>query len=49
MKMRFQKKLRGTSAWVFYRKFAENLQNTFAEEHLWGTGSRLYIILFWCK
>ena len=34
--MWFQKKLRGTSAWVLYCKFAGDLQNTFLEEHLWG-------------
>ena len=30
------KKLRSTSAWVLYCKFAGNLQNTFLEEHLCG-------------
>ena len=39
-----QKKLRGTSACVLYCKFAGDLQNTFFEEHLWGTGSGFYII-----
>ena len=44
--MRFQKMLRSTSAWVLYCKFAGDLQNTFLEEHLWGTGSVFYIICF---
>ena len=44
--MRFQKMLRSTSAWVLYCKFAEDLQNTFLEEHLWGTGSVFYLICF---
>ena len=45
--MWFQKELRvacSTSAWVLYCKFAGDLQNTFLEEHLWGTGSEFYII-----
>ena len=45
--MWFQKELRvacSTSAWVLHCKFAGDLQNTFLEEHLWGTGSEFYII-----
>ena len=34
--MRFQKKLRSTSTWVLCCKFADDLQNPFLEEHLWG-------------
>ena len=44
--IRFQKKLCITSAWVLYCKFATDLQNTFLEEHFWGTGSVFYIICF---
>ena len=46
MEMRFQKKLCSTSAGVHYCKFAGKLQNTFLEEHLWGTGSGFFIICF---
>ena len=38
--------MRGTTTWVHYCKFAANLQNTFLEEHLWGTVSVFYIICF---
>ena len=38
-------KLRSTSAWVLYCKFAADLQKTFLEEHL-ETGSVFYIICF---
>ena len=34
--MWFQKKLHSTSTWVLYCKFADDLQNTFLKEHLWG-------------
>ena len=44
--MRFQKKLRSTSAWVLYCKFAADLRNTLLDEHLWGTAFLLYIICF---
>ena len=44
--MWFPKKLHITSAWVFYCKFAEDLQNTFLEEHLLETGSVFYTICF---
>ena len=43
--MSFQK-LRSTSAWVLYGKFAGDLKNIFLEEHLWGAGSVFYIIRF---
>ena len=46
MEMRFHKKLSGNSAWVLYCKFVADLQNTFLEEHLQGTGSLFYIICF---
>ena len=46
MKMQFQRKMRSTPAWVLYCKFAEDLQNTFLEKHLWGTASMFYIICF---
>ena len=36
--------LSGTSAWVLYCKFAGDLENTFLEEHLRGTGSGFYTI-----
>ena len=35
----FKKKLRSASAWVLYCKFAGDLENTFLEENLWGTGT----------
>ena len=44
--MWFQKQLGSTSAWVFYCKFAGDLQNTFLEKHLWVTGSVFCIICF---
>ena len=34
MEISFQKKLRGTSAWVLYCKFAGNSQDTFLVQHL---------------
>ena len=36
IKMWFQKKLRSTSAWVLYCKFAGDLRNTFLGELHWG-------------
>ena len=44
--MRFQKKLRSTSAWAPYCKSAADLQNTYLEEHLWETASLFYIVCF---
>ena len=44
--MSFQKKLRSTSAWVLYCKFAADLQNTFLKEYVWGTASVFYITCF---
>ena len=46
MEMQFHKKLRGTSTWVLYCKFAADLHNTFLQEHFQGTGSVFYIICF---
>ena len=34
------------NAWVLSCNFAGDLQSTSLEEHLWGTGSVLYIICF---
>ena len=34
--MWFQKRLRGTPAWVLYCKFDGDLQSTFLEKHFWG-------------
>ena len=31
---------------MLYWKYAGDLQNTFLEEHVWGTGSVFYIICF---
>ena len=40
------KKLRSTSSWVLYCKFAADLQSTFLEEDLWGTACVFYVICF---
>ena len=45
-KMRFQKTLRSTSAWVLYCRFAVDFPNTFSEEHLWGTAFVFHIICY---
>ena len=43
--MRFQKKLRSTSAWVLCCKFAADLLNTFLEERLFKTFLKVVFIL----